>query len=321
VKSKIALFCNVEEEAVISAKDVETVYELPLVLHREGLDEGIVQRLNIWTGRPSLERWEGIVSTLKNPRAKVRIGMVGKYVELTESYKSLNEALVHGGLPFGAGVEIEYIDSEKLEGGALHALSTVDGVLVPHGFGPRGAEGKIQAARFAREGGIPYLGICFGMQCAVIEVARSLAKLERASSTEIDPKTPHPVIDLLPEQRGRLGTGGTMRLGAYDCRIAPGTRAEAAYGVREVMERHRHRYELNLEYRPRLEGAGLVVSGTSPDGRLVEIVELRDHPWFLACQFHPEFKSTPFAPHPLFREFVRAALEHRQSSAPSSPSR
>jgi CTP synthase len=311
-KAKIALFCDVAEEAVIAAKDVETIYELPSVLHGEGLDEACVQRLNIWTARPTLGRWEGVVSRLKNPEERVRIAMVGKYVELTESYKSLNEALAHGGLPFQAAVDIEYVDSEKLDGSEMHALSSVDGILVPHGFGSRGAAGKVRAIRFAREQGIPYLGICYGMHCAVVEAAQSLAGLERANSTEIDPETPHPVIDILPDQKDQLGTGGTMRLGAYPCKIAPGTLAEAAYGCSEVSERHRHRWELNPEYRERLEAAGLVISGASPDGRLAEIIELPRHPWFVACQFHPEFKSTPFEPHPLFRDFVGAALERRR---------
>jgi CTP synthase len=317
VKAKIALFCDVPDEAVIAAKDVETIYELPLVLHAEGLDETIVQRLNIWTARPDLSRWEELVSRLKSPEVQVRIGMVGKYTELTESYKSLNEALAHGAVPYDARVEIEYIDSEKLEGGALQILSTVDGILVPHGFGARGAEGKIRAIRFARETGVPYLGICYGMHCAVAEAARALARLNRANSTEIDPDTPDPVIAILPEQRGREGTGGSMRLGAYPCRIIPGTRAEAAYGRTEIHERHRHRYEFNPEYRETLEAAGLVVSGTSPDGSLVEIIELRDHPWFVACQFHPEFKSKPFDPHPLFRDFIGAALEQHRSNQTS----
>ncbi|MEE8557629.1 MAG: CTP synthase, partial [Myxococcota bacterium] len=270
-------------------------------------------RLGIWAARPDLRRWEEVISRIKSPEERVRVAMVGKYVELTESYKSLNEALTHGGIPLRAAVDIEYVDSEKLEGGALQVLSGVDGILVPHGFGARGAEGKVQAVRFARETGIPYLGICYGMQCAVVEAARSLARLEGANSTEIDPETPHAVIAILPEQRGREGTGGSMRLGAYPCRITPGTRAEAAYGCSEVQERHRHRYEFNPEYRGALEAAGLVVSGVSPDGQLVEIIELRDHPWFVACQFHPEFKSTPFDPHPLFREFVRASLAYHRS--------
>jgi CTP synthase len=308
VKAKIALFCDVDEEAVIAAKDVETIYELPLVMHSEGIDEAIVQRLNIWAAHPQLETWERVVSVLKQPESRVRIAMVGKYVNLTDSYKSLNEALAHGGLAHRASVEIEYVDSEKLEGSALDLLSDVDGVLVPHGFGARGAEGKINAIRHARERGVPFLGICYGMHCAVAEVARHLAGLAGANSTEIDSDTPYLVIDFLPDQRERAETGGTMRLGAYPCHLRPGTLAERAYGRRDVSERHRHRYEFNPVFAERLASAGLVVSGTSPDGELAEIVELRDHPWFLACQFHPEFQSTPFAPHPLFRDFVGAAL-------------
>jgi CTP synthase len=312
VKAKIALFCDVEEEAVIAAKDVETIYELPLVLHAEGLDDAIVQRLNIWTANPNLEPWQRLVSILKNPDATVRIAMVGKYVDLTDSYKSLNEALAHGGIAHQATVEIEYVDSEKLEGSALDALGDVNGILVPHGFGARGAEGKIHAVRHARERGIPFLGICYGMHCAVVELAQHEAGLVRANSTEIDAETPHPVIDFLPDQAERSETGGTMRLGAYPCHIAPDTLAARAYDASEVSERHRHRYEFNPLYRERLEQAGLVISGTSPDSRLVEIVELREHPWFLACQFHPEFKSRPFDPHPLFRDFVGAALSHKR---------
>ena len=314
IKAKIALFCDVEEEAVITAKDVDPIYELPVSLHHEGLDDAIVQRLNIWTGQPNLDRWERVVATLKNPEEQVRIAMVGKYVDLTESYKSLNEALTHAGIAHEAGVDIEYVDSDKLEGSALETLSTVDGVLVPHGFGSRGAEGKIQAIQYAREHEIPYLGICYGMQCAVVEVARNLGGLAGANSTEIDPKTPYPVIDFMPDQLERAGTGGTMRLGAYPCRIVPDTLAARAYGRTEVSERHRHRYEVNPEYREQIEAAGLVVSGVSPDGSLAEIVELPDHPWFLACQFHPEFQSTPFDPHPLFRAFVGAAVRHRKDA-------
>ena len=314
VKAKIALFCDVEEEAVITAKDVDPIYELPVSLHHEGLDDAIVQRLNIWTGQPNLDRWERVVATLKNPEEQVRIAMVGKYVDLTESYKSLNEALTHAGIAHEAGVDVEYVDSDKLEGSALETLSTVDGVLVPHGFGSRGAEGKIQAIQYAREHEIPYLGICYGMQCAVVEVARNLGGLAGANSTEIDPKTPYPVIDFMPDQLERAGTGGTMRLGAYPCRIVPDTLAARAYGRTEVSERHRHRYEVNPEYREQIEAAGLVVSGLSPDGSLAEIVELPDHPWFLACQFHPEFQSTPFDPHPLFRAFVGAAVRHQKDA-------
>jgi CTP synthase len=319
VKSKIALFCDVAEEAVVTAKDVETVYELPLVLHAEGLDDAICQRLNIWTAQPRLDTWERVVRTLKSPESRVRIALVGKYVDLTESYKSLNEALVHGGIAHGAGVDIEYVDSDKLEGSALDALCHTDGILVPHGFGSRGAEGKIHAIRFARENRIPYFGICYGMQTATIEIARHLAGMPGANSTEIDPKTPYPVIDFMSGQREKGATGGSMRLGAYPCRIVPGTLAARAYGRSEIAERHRHRYELAPAFRPRLEAAGLVVSGVSPDDQLVEIIELSDHPWFLACQFHPEFKSTPFDPHPLFRSFIGATLRHRANTAAVTP--
>lgn len=310
VKAKIALFCDVPEEAVITAKDVSSIYEMPQLLHKEGIDDAIVERLNIWTGRPDLSRWETVAATIQNPQHSVRIAMVGKYVDLTESYKSLNEALVHGGIAHHARVEISYVDSEKLEGTALDVLSGVDGILVPHGFGPRGAEGKIEAIRFAREKRIPFFGICYGMQCAVIEVARHLAGLEGANSTEINPETPDPVIDFLPEQRERAETGASMRLGAYPCRLRGDSLAGRTYTSGEVAERHRHRYEFNLDYRGVLERAGLVLSGLSPDGTLVEVVELPEHPWFLGCQFHPEFKSTPFTPHPLFRGFVGAALAH-----------
>jgi CTP synthase len=314
VRKKLALFCDVDEEAVIAAPDVETIYELPLHLHREGIDEAIVHRLNIWTARPELSHWERIVATLKNPSESVRIALVGKYVELGDSYKSLNESLAHGGLAHDARVDIEFVDSEKLDGGVLESLAAADGILVPHGFGARGSDGKILAIRYARERRIPFLGICYGMQCAVIEIARDLAGLERANSSEIDPETPYPVIDLLPDQRGQRDLGGTMRLGAYPCRVAPETLASRAYGTLEVSERHRHRYEFNPIYRERLEKAGLVISGTSPGGELVEVIELHDHPWFLGCQFHPEFQSTPFEPHPLFRDFVGAALERRRDS-------
>ena len=305
VKAKIALFCNVDEDAVITAKDVETIYEVPIILHQEGLDDKVTQVLNIWTGRPNLRRWEEVVERFTHPEREIAIAMVGKYVDLTESYKSLNEALYHGGLPHKTRVKISYFDSEKLEDPTV--LATAHGILVPHGFGERGAEGKAKAVRFARERRIPYFGICFGMQFLVIEFARNVAGLERANSTEVDEKTPHPVIDLLPEQRGLKEKGATMRLGAYPCVLRPGTKAYEAYGTAQVSERHRHRYEFNPEYRDRLSRAGLVLSGTSPDGRLVEVVEVEDHPWFLGCQFHPEFKSTPFKPHPLFTAFVGAA--------------
>ncbi len=310
VKAKIALFCNVNEDAVITAKDVDVIYEVPLILNTEGLDEKITQVLNIWTGRPDLRLWSDVVQRAKNPESEVRIGMVGKYVELTESYKSLNEALFHAGFANRAGVKIEYFDSEKLDDPSV--LAGCDGILVPHGFGSRGAEGKTLAAGYAREKRIPYLGICFGMHFSVIDFARNVAGLEGANSAEVDPDTPHPVIDLLPEQREVEDKGASMRLGAWPCVLQPGTNAFRAYGQERISERHRHRYELNPEYRERLEQAGLVIAGSSPDGRLVEIIEIEDHPWFVACQFHPEFASTPFRPHPLVVAYIAAAKRQRE---------
>jgi CTP synthase len=307
VKAKIALYCNVDDDAVITAKDVQSIYEVPIILHNEGLDEKIVHLLNIWTGRPNLDPWRDLVHRAANPEHEVTIGMVGKYTDLTESYKSLNEALYHGGFANRARVRIEYFDSEKLDD--PKRLGSVDGILVPHGFGGRGAEGKITAVRYAREQQIPYLGICFGMQFSVIEYARNVAGLADANSTEVEERTPHPVIDILPDQREVEEKGGTMRLGAWPCVLQRDTKAFAAYGRERIDERHRHRYEFNPDYRDRLTEAGLVLSGTSPDGRLVEIVEVADHPWFVACQFHPEFASTPFRPHPLFVAFVAAAVK------------
>ncbi|MGH0035345.1 MAG: CTP synthase [Myxococcota bacterium] len=310
LKQKIALFCNVDQDAVVTAKDVDTIYEVPLVLHKEGLDEKLAQVLNMWTGRPDLRRWEELVRVLKNPEREITIAMVGKYVDLTEAYKSLNEALAHAGSEIAARVHIEYVDSEKLED-AASSLGRADGILVPHGFGARGAEGKITAVRYAREQRIPYLGICYGMQQAVIEFARNVAGLAGANSIEVDPETPHPVIDFMPEQREIEEKGATMRLGAYPCVLTEGTRAHACYGRTEISERHRHRYEFNPDYRDRLSRAGMTFSGTSPDGRLVEIIELEDHPFFVASQFHPEFKSRPFSPHPLFKAFIKAAAQYQ----------
>jgi CTP synthase len=309
VKSKIALFCNVDEDAVITAKDVDTIYELPLVLHQEGLDEKLVQVLNMWTARPDLRRWEELVQNVRNPKVEITIAMVGKYVDLTEAYKSLNEALAHGGFPIGAKIHIEYVDSEKLED--PHVLAHVDGILVPHGFGGRGVEGKIKAVQYARENSLPFLGICYGMQMAVIEFARHVAGLDGAHSAEIDENTPHPVVDFMPDQRDITDIGGTMRLGSYPCVLVEGTKAREAYGTAEIGERHRHRYEINNDYRERLEAAGMVFSGTSPDGKLVEVIELPDHPFFVASQFHPEFASRPFEPHPLFEAFVRASVKRK----------
>ncbi len=320
IKSKIALFCNVGTDAVITAKDVECIYEVPLVFHKEGLDNKIVELLNIWTRTPRLEDWEQLCHRLTNPEYRVTIAIVGKYVDLTESYKSLNEALVHGGMPNKCRVDLLFVDSESITPeNCAEKLSKADGVLVPGGFGSRGIEGKICAARHCRENNVPYFGICLGMQIAVVEFARHVAGMESAHSSEIDPKTPHPVIYLMTEwfdeqtqtlQQRDVDSdkGGTMRLGAYPCKLIKKTLAYTAYGESDISERHRHRYEFNNAYKAKLEESGMVISGTSPQGDLVEIVELREHPWYLGCQFHPEFKSRPMNPHPLFREFIKAAL-------------
>ena len=317
IKAKIALFCNVPPDAVITAKDVETIYEVPLVFHKEGLDEKIVEILNIWTRAPVLDEWERIVRRIKHPEHEVCVAIVGKYVHLTESYKSLSEALVHGGIANNCRVTLRYVDSEQLEGenwGAL--LEGVDAILVPGGFGKRGVEGKIRAIQYARERDIPYFGICLGMQLAVVEFARSVCGLLGANSSEFDPSTPYPVIDLMPDQREIHEKGGTMRLGGYPCRIVPGGIAHRAYGTLEISERHRHRYELNNAYRDLLEKSGMRFTGLSPDGKLVEITELPDRRWFLGCQFHPEFKSRPRQPHPLFSSFIEAALASKLKVKP-----
>ena len=314
VKAKIAHFCNVDEHAVITAKDVGCIYEVPLVFYQEGLDQCVVDKLNMWTGTPDLSRWEKIVRTFQQPRDRVRIAMIGKYVNLIDSYKSLNEALAHGGFANECRVEVDHIDSEQIEAGKFpDALSQADGILVPMGFGQRGTEGKIAAVRHAREEGVPFLGICFGMQMAVIEFSRNVCGLDKANSAEIDPDTPHPVIALMAQQHEVQEKGGTMRLGAYPCTILDSSLAAKVYGKKRIFERHRHRYEFNNAYRRQLSQKGLTFSGVSPDQSLVEIVELRDHPWFIGVQFHPEFKSRPFDCHPLFRGFIRAALQHRAS--------
>ena len=312
-KEKISLFSNVPVEAVVSAIDVGCIYEVPLHFHREGLDELICERLNIWSRQPDLSPWQRIVERFQEPkRGTVRIGVVGKYVHLKDAYKSLHEALVHGGLANECKVELEYIDSEQVEKeGAERHLSQVDAVLVPGGFGDRGTEGKIAAIQWARENRVPFFGICLGMQLAVVEFARHVAGLSRANSSEFDKDCPEAVIDLMPDQRNVRGKGGTMRLGAFPCALLPGSVAADAYGATDISERHRHRYEFSNEYREKLVSAGLVLSGTSPDKKLVEMVELTDHPYFVGCQFHPEFKSRPTAPHPLFSRFVRAALERQ----------
>jgi CTP synthase len=312
-KEKISLFSNVPVEAVISAIDVSCIYEVPIHFHNEGLDELIADRLNIWSRAPDLSVWQRVVDRFKKPgKGSVRIGVVGKYVHLRDAYKSLHEALVHAGLNNDCKVELEYIDSEAVESeGAQKLLAHLDAVLVPGGFGDRGTEGKIQAIAYARENKIPFFGICLGMQLAVVEFARHVAGLAGANSTEFDRDTAYPVIDLLPEQRNLRNKGATMRLGAFPCTLLAGTVAAEAYGTLEISERHRHRYEFASEYKEQLAAAGLILSGTSPDKKLVEVVELKDHPHFVGCQFHPEFKSKPATAHPLFARFVKAALDRQ----------
>ena len=316
-REKIALFTNVPVEAVISCIDVGCIYELPLELHAEGLDDLIVERLNVWTRQPDIAPWQRIVERFTRPtRGSVRIGVVGKYVHLRDAYKSLHEALVHGGLHNDCRVDLEYIDSEEVEREGTGArLDHLDAVLVPGGFGDRGTEGKIQAIGYARENKIPFFGICLGMQLAVVEFARSVAGLAGANSSEFDQDCAHPVVDLMPDQREKRNKGATMRLGAFPCALLSGSIAADAYKATVIEERHRHRYEFSNEYRDRLEAAGLVLSGTSPDRKLVEVVELKEHPYFLGCQFHPEFKSRPTDAHPLFARFVRAALERKEARA------
>ena len=323
IKSKIALFCNVGIDEVVTAKDVECIYEVPLNFHKEGLDAKIVQLLNIWTRAPQLEAWESIISHFKTCQSSVDIAIVGKYVNLIESYKSLNEALYHGGISNDSRVNLIYVDSETInENNCAEILAEADGILVPGGFGSRGIEGKICAVKYARKNRIPYFGICLGMHVAVIEFARNVAGMESAHSSEFDENTPYPVIYLMSEWYDeRTGVlqkrdetsdkGGTMRLGAYSCHIEKENFAYDAYNTEEISERHRHRYEFNNTYKELLIEKGLVISGVSPNGELVEIVEIREHPWFLGCQFHPEFKSRPMDPHPLFRSFIRASLENK----------
>ena len=314
IKDKIALFCSVEPGSVFTAADVQTIYELPLTLHEEGLDDRVAELLNIWSRAPKLEKWEKIVKAIKEPSREVRIAVVGKYVDLTESYKSLNEALVHGGIANDSRVSLDYIDSTQIEQlGAETLLQHADAILVPGGFGVRGTEGKILAVKHARERKIPFFGICLGLQMAVIEFGRDVLGLDGANSLEFDDKTSHPVVTLMASQVGVEEKGGTMRLGSYACKLKDGTKARELYGQDFIHERHRHRYEFNNEYREAYEGAGLVFSGVNPDLGLVEMIEIEDHPHFVGCQFHPEFKSKPFQPHPLFAGFVAAAMAHRDS--------
>ncbi|HUJ93859.1 MAG TPA: CTP synthase [Terriglobales bacterium] len=313
IKAKIALFCNLEEEAVITAKDVSTIYEVPLVFAREGVDSRVLRHLHLEAKDSDLSKWEDIVHRVYNPKAEVTIGIVGKYVEYEDSYKSLKEALTHGALAHNLKLNLNWIEAEGLETGDRtfeEQLVDYDGLLVPGGFGKRGIEGMLIAIRYAREKKVPYFGICLGMQVACVEFARNVCGLEDANSSEFDPATPHRVIYKLRELRGVEELGGTMRLGAWTCKIEPGTLAHKIYGQLEISERHRHRYEFNREYEETLVAGGLRISGSTPDGTYVEMIELLDHPYFIGCQFHPEFKSKPLEPHPLFKTFVGAAYEH-----------
>jgi CTP synthase len=326
-KRKIALFTNVEEKAVISAVDVDCIYKIPGLLHAQGLDDIVLRKLEIAAAPANLSQWDELIYALEHPKHQVDIAVVGKYVDLTESYKSLSEALTHAGIHTSARVNIHYIDSEDLERDGVACLQDKDAVLVPGGFGKRGVEGKIRAIRYARENKVPYLGICLGLQLAVIEYARNKAGLDGAHSTEFDPNTPHPVIALIHEWHGRDGRletrsdkselGGTMRLGGQECVLLPGSLARQIYGKEKIIERHRHRYEVNNRYIPHLMDAGMRVSGISATEDLCEMIEVTDHPWFVGCQFHPEFTSTPRQGHPLFSAFVRAAM--RQAAQGNLP--
>ncbi len=315
MKAKIALFCNVEQGAVITAKDVASIYEVPLGFAQEGVDRLVLKYLHLQAGEPDLEKWKDLVHRAYNPRDEVVIGVVGKYVEYEDSYKSLKEALVHAALNFNLKLRLQWIEAEGLEtkdDSYKLQMEGFDGILVPGGFGKRGIAGMLNGIRYAREEKVPYFGICLGMQTACIEFARNVCGLENADSSEFDPATPHRVIYKLRELRGVEELGGTMRLGAWTCKLEPGSFAERAYGTSEISERHRHRYEFNREYEQLLTGAGLKITGTTPDGTYVEIVEIEDHPYFLGCQFHPEFKSKPLEPHPLFVSFIKASYENRQ---------
>ena len=316
IKNKIALFCNVDKECVIENNNCDILYAVPMMLKEQHMDDVVIKKLGIKCGEPDLEDWENMLYALRNPKQTVKIAMVGKYVELHDSYISVNEALKHGGIETRSAVDIDWIDSETLEGDDVNlddVLGDVDGILVPGGFGSRGIEGKINACQYARTHGIPYLGICLGMQIAIIEFARHVLGMNGANSAEIDPDTQFPVIDILPEQKEVTDMGGTMRLGQYPCTLNPESKSYELYGASMIYERHRHRYEVNNDYRNDLLSGGMIFAGTSPDNHIVEMVEIPNHPWFAACQFHPEFKSRPNKPHPLFRGFVTAAAKHKNS--------
>lgn len=309
MKDKLALFCDIDPKAVIEARDAESLYEVPLMLQAQGMDQIVCDHLKIDAPEADMSEWKELVHKVKNLSHSVRIALVGKYVELQDAYISVVESLRHAGYAFDADVQIDWINAEHVDEGNVNALlQDVDGILVPGGFGDRGTEGKILATKYARENNVPFLGICLGMQLAAVEFARHVAGLKAAHSAELDPATPYPVIDLLPEQKDVEDLGGTLRLGLYPCKLQEGSKAYEAYGEEVIYERHRHRYEFNNQYRPQMEKAGFIFSGTSPDGRLVEIVELANHPWFVAAQFHPEFTSRPTRSQPLFREFIHHSL-------------
>jgi CTP synthase len=310
MKRKIALFCDIDREAVVEALDADTLYEVPLMLQEEKLDEIVIRHLGLEAGPADMTEWEALVQKVKNLKHDTSIAIVGKYVSLPDAYLSVAEALRHAGFESNSDIDIKWVDSEEVtDDNVAELLGDVDGILIPGGFGDRGIDGKIIATRFAREKQIPYLGICLGMQLMCVEGARNVLNLAGAHSSEIDPDTAYPIIDLLPEQKDIEDLGGTMRLGLYPCKLLPETLASSAYSDDLIYERHRHRYEFNNQYREQMEQAGYVFSGTSPDGRLVEIVEYKNHPWFVASQFHPEFTSRPNRPQPLFRDFVAAALK------------
>ena len=313
-KLKIAQFCNIKRDRVFEAQDADSIYRVPLVLHGQGFDQALVEVLNIWTGEPDLAEWRAITHALDNPKTSVKIGVVGKYVGVVDSYKSIAESLAHAGIANQAQVEISYIDSDSIrEKEVASQLGSFDGIIIPGGFGNRGIEGKIATIRYAREKNTPFFGICLGMQLAAIEFARHKIGLARANSQEFDPTAPDQIIHLMEDQKAVSQKGGSMRLGSYPCRVKGRTKAQEAYGESMIGERHRHRYEFNNDYRQQFLEAGMTFSGVSPDDALVEIMELSDHAWFLGCQFHPELKSRPFKPHPLFREFVRACLAAKES--------
>jgi CTP synthase len=317
LRQKLSMFCNVSVKAVIEARDVEhTIYELPLMLHQEGLDGLVCEFLHLTTPEPDLTKWRQFVERVVNPKKRIKIAVVGKYIDLQDAYKSIYESLTHAAASEDCRIDLKRIDADSLHDDLDSQLRDVAGVLIPGGFGERGVEGKIKAARFAREHKVPYLGLCLGMQVATIEFARDVCGLEGANSTEFDPKTPDPVISLLEEQKDVQVKGASMRLGTWPTKIAKGTLAEKVYGSNEVLERHRHRYEFNMKYRDGMKAKGFIISGTSPDGTLAELIELRDHPYYVGCQYHPEFQSKPNKPHPLFKGFIQACLAHQSGDGP-----